>query len=104
VNDKERQQLEREAAWSEAHRKFRERNERRRSLGLNQAIEQERADRRFGRVLDAMVMIDDHELDELQRTGRITVTGPTLDDKVVVVVLKRTRKPYSDIEGADYEP
>jgi hypothetical protein len=49
-------------------------------------------------------MVDDAELLQLRSAGQITLSGPTIDGKVVVVTLRATGKQYSGLEGKQFRP
>jgi hypothetical protein len=97
MNENERRQLEREASWRQAYEQFNNRP-------LQPIAPIDKSDNVENGVIHTLVMMDDSEINELETTGQVTVSGPTLEGKVIIVTLRRTGKYYSSLEGKEYRP
>jgi len=103
MNDGEREQFDRETRRRAVYAAF---NRRFDSIKDSVAEAIKCVDRRKsnGDIAYSIIMVDDAELLQLRSAGQITLSGPTIDGKVVVVTLRATGKQYSGLEGKQFRP
>lgn len=103
LNERERRQFERESQWRAAYDRMNEINARLRQIGHDAATQVINDSWASGQTIKTVIMVDDHEIEELRITGQVTLLSPTLDGKVVVATLRRTGEHYSGIDGKQYK-